>query len=188
MRIVLTALAPAFALILLAACSAPEGETALDRPIIPADAEITAPEDAYAAAPPALEALDAAFEAAARDGRRVAAIFGGDWCPDCRIFAGMLEIPELAAFVERHFVIVKIDAERTGELNAEALARYGYEGRLEGYPTVVVTTADGVVINRANAAEWRTARERSPQDVADWFHALITAPAPDETDRVAVAG
>ncbi|MCC5995812.1 MAG: thioredoxin family protein [Oceanicaulis sp.] len=177
---------PALALLILAACSGPQGDRAVERPIIPADAPVTAPEDSYAAAPPAMAALDAAFEAAARDDRRVAAIFGGDWCPDCRIFAGMLEIPELAAFLDRHFVIVKIDAERTGELNADALARYGYEGRLEGYPTVVVTTADGVVINRAAAAEWRTARERSPQDVADWFHALVTAPAPDETDRVAV--
>ena len=96
----------------------------------------------------------------------------------------MLTIPAMAEFVDAHFVVVKIDAERTGELNADAIARFGYEDGLTGYPTVVVVTADGEVVNRADAAQWRTARERRPQEVADWLTALVTAPVPADAGRV----
>lgn len=169
----------------LAACGRDTGDTAIDTPAIPDGIAFEIPDNSYTAAPPAMAALDAAFETAARDDRRVLAIFGGDWCPDCRIFGGMLTIPAMADFVDAHFVVVKIDAERTGEINADAIARFGYDEGLTGYPTVVVVTADGQVVNRADAAEWRTARERRPQEVADWLAALITAPVPADAGQVA---
>ncbi len=177
---------PVFAALalMLTACSRDTGETAITAPAIPDEIAYEIPDNAYAAAPPAMTALDAAFERAASRDTRVLAVFGGDWCPDCRIFGGMLTIPDLAEFVGAHFEVVKIDAERTGELNAEAIARFGYDEGLTGYPTVVVVTADGEVVNRAGAAEWRTARDRRPQEVADWLAALVTAPVPDDAGRV----
>jgi thioredoxin 1 len=168
----------------LAACSGDTGDRVIETPAIPDDIAFEIPDNVYADAPPAMAALDAAFAEAAREDTRVLAIFGGDWCPDCRIFGGMLTIPALAAFVDAHFEVVKIDAERTGELNADAIARFGYDEGLTGYPTVVVVTADGEVVNRADAAEWRTARERRPQEVADWLAALVTAPVPVDAGRV----
>ncbi|MGY6627162.1 MAG: thioredoxin family protein [Oceanicaulis sp.] len=172
------------ATLMLAACSRDTGETAINAPAIPDDIAFETLDNSYAEAPPAMAALDAAFERAARRNTRVLAVFGGDWCPDCRIFGGMLTIPALAEFVDAHFEVVKIDAERTGELNADAIARFGYDEGLTGYPTVVVVTADGEVVNRAGAAEWRTARERRPQEVADWLAALVTAPVPADAGRV----
>jgi thioredoxin 1 len=182
MRLVLPALIAAA--LMLAACSSDTGDTALTTPAIPDAITFEIPDNSYAEAPPAMAALDAAFERAARRDTRVLAIFGGDWCPDCRIFAGMLTIPALEEFVDAHFEVVKIDAERTGELNADAIARFGYDEGLTGYPTVVVVTADGEVVNTASAAEWRTARDRRPQEVADWLAALITAPVPADAGRV----
>ena len=182
MRFVLSALTAA--ILTLAACNRDTGETAIATPDIPDGIAFDIPDNAYAEAPPAMPALDAAFAAAAREDKRVLAIFGGDWCPDCRIFGGMLTIPALADFVDAHFEVVKIDAERTGETNADAIARFGYDDGLTGYPTVVVVTADGEVVNRADAAEWRTARERRPQEVADWLAALVTAPVPADAGRV----
>jgi len=168
----------------LAACCGDTGGRVIETPAIPDGIAFEILDTAYAEAPPAMAALDAAFETAARENKRVLAIFGGDWCPDCRIFGGMLTIPAMAEFVDAHFVVVKIDAERTGELNADAIARFGYEDGLTGYPTVVVVTADGEVVNRADAAQWRTARERRPQEVADWLTALVTAPVPADAGRV----
>lgn len=169
----------------LAACGRDTGDRVIETPAIPDEIAFEIPDNAYAAAPPAMAALDAAFAEAARENKRVLAIFGGDWCPDCRIFAGMLTIPAMADFVGAHFVTVRIDAERTGELNADAIARFGFDTGLAGYPTVVLVTAGGQVVNRADAAQWRTARDRRPQEVADWLAALVTAPAPADAGQVA---
>ncbi len=168
----------------LAACGGDTGDRVIETPALSDEITFEIPDNAYASAPPAMAALDAAFETAARQNKRVLAIFGGDWCPDCRIFGGMLTIPAMAEFIDAHFVVVKIDAERTGQTNAGAIARFGYDEGLTGYPTVVAVTADGEVVNRASAAEWRTARDRRPQEVADWLAALITMPVPADAGRV----
>ena len=171
----------------LAACGRDTGDRVIETPAIPDEIAFEIPDSAYAAAPPAMAALDAAFAEAAREDKRVLAVFGGDWCPDCRIFAGMLTIPAMAGFVDAHFVTVRIEAERTGEINADAIARFGFDEGLAGYPTVVVVTAGGEVVNSASAAEWRTARSRRPQEVADWLSALITAPVPADAGQVATS-
>ena len=114
-------------------------------------------------------ALNAAFERARRSRTRVLATFGGAWCPDCRVLAGMMAIPAIASFLDERFEAVGIDIGRY-DTNMDAPARFGLHGGLEGAPAVVIADADGVVVNAARIYDWRTARTRTPSDLADYLN------------------
>lgn len=160
-------------LLFLAACGAPNG------PFLPPDAQVTAPENPYDETADAGAALDAAFARASENGTRVLVNFGGNWCPDCRMLAGMMQIPEFAAYLDAHYEVVKIDVGRF-DRNEDVVQRLGFENldALDGVPTVVIATSDGRVVNAATSAEWTTARERRPQEALDYFHRYAQAAPP----------
>lgn len=172
MRIILIIAAGAVA----AACGAQAEHDMADRPILDSNVQVSAPEAPYDAGLDAHAAVDAAFERARADGKRVLVNFGGNWCPDCRILSGMMEIPAFAAFLDAHYEVVKIDVGRY-DRNMDVAARFGFAG-LDGVPTIAVADADGRIVNTGAAAEWRTARERDPQEALDYFaRYAIEAPA-----------
>lgn len=109
----------------------------------------------------------AAFAKAQASGKRVLIDFGGNWCPDCRVMAGVMELPELKPFVEAHYEVVTVDVGRF-DRNLHIPKRYGIE-KLAGVPTALIVEADGTLINAANAAEVANAREMTPQDIANWL-------------------
>lgn len=159
----------------LAACSPGPQEVDVS------DLEATAVEAPYSAEADAHGELDAAFARASERGTRVLVKFGGNWCPDCRIFAGMLQLEPIADYAAEHYEIVAVDVGRY-DRNMDVVARFGLE-ELEGVPTVIITTAGGEIINTGTAAEWRTARERNPQDVLDYLIRYADAPVPAGTAR-----
>src|SRR3954463_8754670 len=52
--------------------------------------------------------VDAAFARARASGKRVLIDLGGNWCPDCRILSGVMELPEVKPFVAQHFETVAV--------------------------------------------------------------------------------
>ena len=70
--------------------------------------------------------------------------------------------------------------------NMDVVARFGID-ELEGAPTVIITTADGRIVNSGTSAEWRTARERNPQDVMDYLVRYADAPVPENAARAQTA-
>lgn len=171
--------APVLVAAIMAACSPAPEEDAMDT--LPSIDEVVAVEAPYDPQADAHGALDAAFEAAAANRTRVLVKFGGNWCPDCRIMAGMLEIPVIAGFLEAQYEYVAIDVGRYDN-NMDVVARFGLE-ELEGVPTIIIATADGEIINAGTAAEWRTARERDPQDVLDYLRRYAASPVPERATR-----
>ncbi|HCY55990.1 MAG TPA: thioredoxin family protein [Oceanicaulis sp.] len=163
----------------VAACSPEPEETDLS------SLEITAIDAPYSAEADAHGELDAAYERAAERGTRVLVKFGGNWCPDCRIFAGMLELEPVREYADAHYEIVAVDVGRY-ERNMDVVARFGMDG-LEGVPTVIITTAGGEIINTGTSAEWRTARERNAQDVLDYLTRYAEAPVPAHADRAIIS-
>ena len=162
---------------ILAACS-PQAD---GPPQIPEGSVVTAPAEPYSVTADARAELDAAFARAAQTDKRVLVKFGGNWCPDCRILAGMMELPTFAQMLDEHYEVVAIDVGRY-DRNQDLVERLGFSEGLEGVPTVVIVTADGAVINAGAATEWRTARERDPQEALDYFHRYALEPiAPDAT-------
>ncbi len=112
-------------------------------------------------------AIAAAFERATKSGKRVLIDFGGNWCPDCRVLAGVMQLPEVKAFVGAHYEIVAVDVGRFDK-NLDIVQRYGVT-KLAGVPTVVIADASGKPVNVTNSAELANAREMSPQGIADWL-------------------
>jgi thiol-disulfide isomerase/thioredoxin len=111
------------------------------------------------------ELVDAAFARAKANGKRVLVDMGGNWCPDCRILAGVMALPEVKPFLEAHFEIVSVDVGRF-ERNLQIPARFRI-AKLGGVPWVVVAGADGTVLT--SSYEVTDAHHTTPQAMVDWL-------------------
>ncbi len=111
--------------------------------------------------------VNEAFARAKADNKRVLIDFGGNWCPDCRILAAVMELPNIKSFVDKHYEIVTVDVGRYTR-NQDIVHRFGIE-KLKGVPTVVIAKADGTPLNITNSAELTDARSMTPQGIADWL-------------------
>jgi len=94
---------------------------------------------------------------------------GGNWCADCRILAGTLDLPEVRAFVEAHYEVVTVDVGRI-DRNLQIPARYGITKRLEGVPSLlVVDPRTDALLDRGHTSALADARYMTPQALADWL-------------------
>jgi len=111
--------------------------------------------------------LAATIAKAKASGKRVLIDLGGNWCTDCRILAGVMELPELKPFIEEHYEVVSIDVGRMNK-NMQIPARYGVT-KLDGVPTVLIVDTNGKLLNATNAADLADARSMNPQGIANWL-------------------
>jgi thiol-disulfide isomerase/thioredoxin len=109
-----------------------------------------------------------AFAQARAENKRVLIDLGGNWCGDCRILAGVLELPEVKRFIDSHFVVVVVDVGRFNR-NLQIPARFGITQRLEGVPAVLIANPDGRLVNGSHIAALADARSMSPQDIVNWL-------------------
>jgi thiol-disulfide isomerase/thioredoxin len=101
--------------------------------------------------------------------KRLLIDLGGNWCPDCRVLAGTLALPEAQAFVERHFVVVTVDVGRF-DRNLAIPAHYGVTRRLEGVPSVLIIDPDtDKLLDQGHIAALADARAMTPQALIDWL-------------------
>ena len=97
-------------------------------------------------------------------------IFGANWCPDCRIFSGTMNIPKIKSYIDNNFQILYIDVKRY-EINMELMEEYGIPSA-EGIPRVLVFDKNKNLLNNSNTTEWRTARDRSSQEIFNFFQEM----------------
>lgn len=124
----------------------------------------------YDEAADASAALDRALVRAKARGKRVIVDMGGNWCGDCRILAATMDLPEMKAFLDRHFEIVTVDVGRFDK-NLQIPARYGITSRLEGVPALLVVDpkTGRQLVGPTQVSALADARHMRPQDLADWF-------------------
>jgi thiol-disulfide isomerase/thioredoxin len=112
--------------------------------------------------------LAAALKLARHEHKRVLIDLGGNWCPDCRVLSGIMALPEVKGFLDRHYVIVEVDIGRYDK-NLDIADRFGahYD---KGAPAVlVVDPKSGKLINPGHTLALRDARHMTPQALADWL-------------------
>ena len=124
------------------------------------------------------EAADAAAASAAVARAKVRAAkahklllvdLGGNWCGDCRILYATMELPEVKAFVDRHYEVVLVDVGRFDK-NLQIPAAYGITRRLEGVPALlVVDPRSNRLVDAGHVAALADARSMTPQALADWL-------------------
>lgn len=123
----------------------------------------------YAATADADAAIAAAKARAVRTHRRLLIDLGGNWCLDCRLLAGTMALPELHAWVRRHYEVVTVDIGRFDK-NGQVPARYGIAGRLAGVPAVlIVDPRTDRLVNKGHETALSDARSLTPQALADWL-------------------
>ncbi len=105
---------------------------------------------------------------AAAEGKHLLIDLGGNWCPDCRVLAGVLELPEIKAFVRRHYVVVTVDIGRFDK-NAQIARTFGVTS-LKGVPAVlIVDPKTNKLVNDGHLFALADARHMTPQALADWL-------------------
>ncbi|HET9209970.1 MAG TPA: thioredoxin family protein [Thermoanaerobaculia bacterium] len=105
-------------------------------------------EDAHAA-------IDAACRQAAAEGKRVAVVFGANWCPDCEAFKRALGHRLVAPIVDPGFVVVKVSVGNR-DRNLDLMAEYGMNVG-SGIPSVAILEPDGSLVVAQRDGEFRNA-------------------------------
>jgi thiol-disulfide isomerase/thioredoxin len=115
-------------------------------------------------------ALDRALARAKAGHKLVLIDLGGNWCGDCRILSATMDLPEMKAFLNRHYEVVEVDVGRFDK-NLQIPARYGITTRLEGVPALLVVdpVSGRQLVGRAQVAALADARHMKPQALADWL-------------------
>ncbi|WP_421736845.1 thioredoxin family protein [Caulobacter sp.] len=93
--------------------------------------------------------------------------FGGNWCGDCRVFAGVIEQPDVKKFVDKHYEVVTVDVGRYTK-NMQIPARYGVD-KLQGVPSFLVVDTKGKLVNEGAFFALTDARHMTPQSITDWL-------------------
>jgi len=115
----------------------------------------------------AMAAVEAAITRANANGKRVLIDLGGNWCPWCRILAGVMELPEMKSFLDAHFEIVTVDiSSAQGEIdrNLDVPERFGVN-EIGGVPWILVLESDGTLLH--SSYEVTDANHEEPQQMAD---------------------
>lgn len=130
--------------------------------------ELSVPDAPYDTSADADRDVARAFAQARAENKRVLIDLGGNWCGDCRVLAGIMELPEVQRFLDAHYVVVSVDVGRFNR-NLQIPARFGITGRLEGVPAVLIASPDGRLVNVNHIAALVDARSMSPQDIVNWL-------------------
>lgn len=109
--------------------------------------------------------IDAAFARARQSGKRVLIDFGGNWCPDCRILAGVMTLPSVAGFVSDHFEVVTVDIGRLDH-NVDVAQAHG-ASKIWGVPWLVIAEPDGQVVS--SSPDVTDEKHTTPQAMVDWL-------------------
>lgn len=147
-----------------------------------ADAAVRAPRDSIASLEqlhqplplPYDEKVDAdaritqAKARAKASGKKLIIDLGGNWCADCRILAGVMELPEVGTFLRRHYEVVTVDVGRF-DRNQQVIRHYGID-KLKGVPTLlIVDPRTDKLLNADRLSALADARHMTPQALADWL-------------------
>ncbi|MEE9347066.1 MAG: thioredoxin family protein [Robiginitomaculum sp.] len=113
--------------------------------------------------------IDAAMASARNNGTRLLLVMGANWCHDSRGLAARFERPKFVSLIEEHYELVYIDVGEK-DRNIDIAQSYGIDG-IVGTPTILVVTADGVLLNKATAPTWRNAASRTEAETLNYFTA-----------------
>jgi thiol-disulfide isomerase/thioredoxin len=123
--------------------------------------------DAYDASRDAMADVDAALARSAARDAKVVVVLGANWCPDSRGLAWRLRQPEVEGLIAGGYELVYVDVGFMNR-NIDVAQRFGLEG-IKGTPTVLVLSPEGALLNADSVETWRTASQRSVDEVRDYF-------------------
>jgi len=116
--------------------------------------------------------LDKFIDMSISKGKQPVVIFGGNWCPDCRILDGTLAMPTIKKFLQQHYQVMHIDIGRY-DRNMELMDHLNIETK-KGVPRVVILDLEKNIVNSSTSSEWTTARDRKQQEIYNYFQKFLS--------------
>ncbi len=116
--------------------------------------------------------LDKFINQSINNDKQPVVIFGGNWCPDCRILAGTLAMPTIKKFLQQYYRIIHIDIGRY-DRNMKLMNHLNIEPK-KGVPRVVILDFKKNIVNSSTSSEWTTARDRKEQEIYDYFQKFVS--------------
>jgi protein disulfide-isomerase len=124
----------------------------------------------------AREHIDEARRQAAAEGKRVAVVFGANWCPDCEAFKRSLGHRLVAPIVDPNFVVVKVSVGNR-DRNLDLMAEYGMNVG-SGIPSVAILEPDGSLVIAQRDGQFRNASALlSVHEISSFFQRWAPARA-----------
>lgn len=106
--------------------------------------------------------IEQAVQLAAASGRRVLLDVGGEWCVWChRLDKLFIDNPDLAAFLEKNYVVVKVNWSKENK-NEAVLSRYP---KVAGYPHLFVLDDKGSLLHSQDTGALEEGKGHSKQKV-----------------------
>jgi len=119
-------------------------------------------------------AIAAARVQAAGEGKRVAVVFGSDWCPDCEAFKAALSHRLVSPIVDPSFVVVKVSVGNR-DRNIDVMEEYGMTVE-SGIPAVAIVEPDGTLVTAQLDGAFRNASSLlSVAEIVSFFHRYAPA-------------
>jgi len=116
--------------------------------------------------------IEAAKARAAQEGKRVAIVFGADWCPDCFAFDSALKHRLVQPIVEPAFVLLKVSIGNRNR-NLELMTDFGMAVE-NGIPAVAILEPDGRLVAAQRQGEFRNASSLlSVAEIVSFFHRWV---------------
>jgi len=131
---------------------------------------VAASEPVYDEQADARKLIAAAIQTASKPGKsakNVIIIFGANWCFDCRMLDEQMHKPELAALIEKNFVVVKVDVGRMDK-NVDLAQKYGVPVK-NGIPALAVLNSRGKVLYAQDQGQFADARHMSFESIKAFF-------------------
>ena len=107
--------------------------------------------------------LQAAQAKAKSSGKILMVIFGGNWCPDCRVLHQRLDESPVKEYAAKHFVVVGINIGEK-DANLDIANRLGVS-LAKGVPAAAFIGPDGKPVGFTNQGEIESARNYDAQQV-----------------------
>ena len=117
--------------------------------------------------------LDEFIDLSISRGKQPVVIFGGNWCPDCRILEGTLAMPTIKKFLQQHYQVMHIDIGRY-DRNMDLMDHLNIESK-KGVPRVVILDLEKNIMNSSTSSEWTTARDRKQQEIYNYFQKFVSS-------------
>src|SRR5689334_6493410 len=120
-------------------------------------------------------AIDAALKQAALEGKRVAIVFGADWCPDCYALNRALTHRLVTPILDPSYIVVKVSVGNRNQ-NLDIMADYGMDV-VRGIPAIAILEPDGTLLKAQTDGEFRNANSLlSVAEIVSFFHAWAPKP------------
>ena len=116
----------------------------------------------YAPGLDAHEEIKQALARASKEHKNVLIVFGANWCYDCHVLDLAFHRPDLAAILQRNYVVVHVDV---GEFNRNLDLMQQYGVPMQKVPSLAVLNGKGKLLYSQQGGEFSKARALAPEDI-----------------------